>query len=387
MSDVLVIGASAAGLATAESLRRRGFSGSVRLVGAEPHPPYDRPPLSKQVLTGDWDAERTVLRPPAHLAALDIELLLGRRAVSADTARREVTLDDGTLLPYGDLVIATGLEPRRLAPFIEPAGVHTVRTLEDTGRLRAELADARRLAVIGGGVLGCEIAAAGCRLGLDVTVIDPAPVPMAGQVGPEIGRMLAELHRDHGILVMSATEAEGPVLSDGRIAGVLTSKGPVEADVVVAAVGSTPATDWLEGSGLTLDDGVVCDARCRAARHVYAVGDVARWWHEGQGRHIRLENRSNATEQALAVADNILGADRPYLPVPYFWTDQHGIRMQVLGHPAEADRIRVIERAPDSRKFVAVAEAGECTVGVVGWNSARGLRKARQLLVDASQAH
>ncbi|RAJ69908.1 NAD/ferredoxin-dependent reductase-like protein [Streptomyces sp. Amel2xB2] len=387
MSDVLVIGASAAGLATAEALRRRGFGGTVRLVGAEPHPPYDRPPLSKQVLLGDWEADRTVLRPPGALADLGIETTLGRRAVSLDTARREVALDDGTSLPYGDLVLATGLTPRRIGAFAEQAGVHTVRTLEDTGRLRAELAGARRLSVIGGGVLGCEIAASARRLGLDVTVIDPAPVPMADRVGPEIGAMLAELHRDHGIVLMSGAEAEAPVVSGGRIAGVRTSKGTVEADVVVVAVGSTPTTEWLEGSGLTLDDGVVCDARCRAARHVYAVGDVARWWHEGQGRYVRLENRSNATEQALAVAGNILGADRPYLPVPYFWTDQHGIRMQVLGRPAEADRIRMLERTPDPRKFVAVAEAGERPVGVVGWNSARGLRRARALLTDGSRPH
>lgn len=387
MSDVLVVGASAAGLATAESLRRRGFGGTVRLVGAEPHPPYDRPPLSKQVLVGDWDSGRTVLRPPGALAELGIETLLGRSAVSLDTARHEVVLDDGTPLPYTDLVVATGLTPRRLGPFTDLAGVHTVRTLEDAGRLRAALAGAERLAVIGAGVLGCEIAASARRLGLEVTVIDPAPVPMADRLGPRIGGMLAGLHRDHGIVMMSGASAEAPVVSGGRVAGVRTSKGVVEADVVVVAVGSTPATRWLEGSGLVLDDGVVCDARCRAAEHVYAVGDVARWWHEGQRRYVRLENRSNATEQALAVADNILGAGRPYVPVPYFWTDQHGIRMQVLGHPAEADRIRIVEQAPDPRKFVAVAESGERTVGVVGWNSARGLRRARALLTGGGRAH
>ncbi|MGP3948824.1 NAD(P)/FAD-dependent oxidoreductase [Streptomyces sp. 7N604] len=380
MSDVLVVGASAAGLATAESLRKQGFAGSIQLVGDEAHPPYDRPPLSKQVLSGAWSAERAVLRPPADLQALGIELVLDRRAVSVDVRRHEVTVVGGKRLPYGTLVIATGLTPRRLDPFVGLAGVHTLRTVEDVRRLREDLLRAGHLIVLGAGVLGCEIAATGRELGLDVTMVDPAPVPMGSQVGHEIGRMLAELHRDNGVEVLTCTKVEAPVVTSGRIAGVLTSRGPIAADVVVVAVGSTPATDWLEGSGLTLDDGVVCDSRCRAAENVYAAGDVARWWHERQSRSVRLENRTNAAEQALAVADNILGADRPYVPVPYFWTDQHGVRIQVFGDLTAADRIRVIEGTLGARKFVAVAETGERAVGVVGWNSARGVRKARELL-------
>ncbi|WP_432051671.1 NAD(P)/FAD-dependent oxidoreductase [Streptomyces xiamenensis] len=382
-SDVLIVGASAAGLATAESLRRRGFTGTVRLVGEEPHPPYDRPPLSKQVLLGTWDAGRTVLRPPADLAGQGIEVLPGRRAVAVDTGRREVTLADGTRLGYGDLVLATGLTPRRLPAFEGVAGVHTLRTLDDVRRLRADLDTARRLAVIGAGVLGCEIAATGRALGLEVTVIDPAPVPMADRLGTVTGLRLAALHRAHGVRLLTGTKAEAPVTAGGRITAVVTSQGPVPADAVVIAVGSLPATDWLRGSGLPLDDGIVCDPRCRAADHVYAAGDVARWWHPGQGRTVRLENRSNAAEQALAVADNILGADRAYTPVPYFWTDQHGVRVQIFGDPAAGDHLRVTEGDPDSGPFTAVAEAGGRPVGVIGWNSPRGARRARHLLTDA----
>ncbi|MET1075534.1 MAG: FAD-dependent oxidoreductase, partial [Umezawaea sp.] len=178
-------------------------------------------------------------------------------------------------------------------------------------------------------------------------------------------------------------KAEAPVVANGRITEVLTSAGLVAADVVVVAVGSTPATGWLEDSGLILDDGVLCDSRCRAADNVYAVGDVARWWHERQARSVRLENRTNATEQGLAVADNIMGADKPYVPVPYFRTDPYDVRMQVFGDLSGAHTIRVLEGDPAARKFVAAAEAGGRVVGVVGWNSARGVRKARALITDA----
>ncbi|WNV87327.1 FAD-dependent oxidoreductase [Umezawaea sp. Da 62-37] len=382
MSDVLVVGASAAGLATAESLRRRGFTGSIRLIGDEVHQPYDRPPLSKKVLSGVWGADQTALRAPADLAALDIDLVLSSRAVSVDVRRQEVVVSGGRRLPYGDLVIATGLAPRRLGAFDGLAGTHVLRTLDDVERLRAELAAAERLIVLGAGVLGCEIAATGRQLGLGVTVVDPAPVPMGAQVGPEIGEMLAGLHRANGVEVLTGTKAEAPVVSNGRITEVLTSAGLVAADVVVVAVGSTPATDWLEDSGLILDDGVVCDSRCRAADNIYAVGDVARWWHERQARSVRLENRTNATEQGLAVADNIMGANKPYVPVPYFWTDQYDIRMQVFGDLSGAHTIRVLEGDPATRKFVAAAESGGRVVGVIGWNSARGVRKARELIAD-----
>ncbi|MBW4721404.1 NAD(P)/FAD-dependent oxidoreductase [Saccharothrix obliqua] len=382
MTDVLVVGASAAGLATAEALRRRGFTGSIRLLGAEEHPPYDRPPLSKEVLAGTRDPERVVLRGADDLAALDIELVTGRGATALDVVRREVSDTAGRRHAYGSLVIATGLTPRRLGRFAGPAGVHVLRTVEDTRRLHADLLTARRLVVLGGGVLGCEIAATARQRGLDVTLVDRGPAPMARQAGPRLGALLADLHRAHGVKVLTDVTVEDPVVHEARVTGVRTSAGRIAADAVVVAVGATPATGWLRGSGLVLSDGVVCDSRCRAAEGVYAVGDVARWWHEGQGRSVRLENRTNATEQALAVADNIMGADRPYVPVPYFWTDQYDVRMQVFGDLAGADALRVLEGDPATRKFVAAAESGGRVIGVVGWNSARAVRRARGLIAD-----
>ncbi|WP_235926801.1 NAD(P)/FAD-dependent oxidoreductase [Actinokineospora pegani] len=379
VTDVLVVGASAAGLATAEALRRKGFTGSLCLVGEEPHAPYDRPPLSKKVLTGQWTAEQAALRPPEVIAALDADVVLGARASGVDTAAAEVELEDGRRLGYGHLVIATGLVPRVLPAFAGLAGVHTLRTVEDTAALRADLLAAREVVVLGAGVLGCEIAATARALGLRTTMVDPAPLPMVAQVGAEVGGFLADLHRDQGVEVLTGTKAHAPVVADGRVTGVVTSAGTLDADVVVVAIGSTPATGWLADSGLGIDDGVVCDSRCRAAENVWAVGDVARWHHEGWDRSARMENRTNATEQALAVAGNILGADRAYTPVPYFWTDQHGVRVQVhgdlLGGP-----LRVVDGDPRDRKFVAVAERDGAVVGVVGWNSAKGVRTARQLI-------
>ncbi|GAA0517238.1 pyridine nucleotide-disulfide oxidoreductase [Saccharopolyspora subtropica] len=378
-SSVLVVGASAAGLTTAEALRRGGFRGTLTLLGAEVHAPYDRPPLSKQILSGRWEAERARLRPDTALSSLDAHFVLGDAAVSLDAATREVTTASGRVLRADAVVIATGLQPRTLPGQEDLAGVHVLRTLDDALALREDLLAADAVVVVGDGVLGAEIAATARGLGAQVTLVGPQAAPMAAQLGPLVAGALAELHADNGVRLRLGVGVSGLVGQAGRVTGVRLADGRVvPADVVVVAVGAAPATGWLAGSGLTVADGVVCDSRCRAADGIYAVGDVARWHHEGLGTALRLENRTNATEQAFAVAATILGEDRPYAPVPYFWTDQFDARIQVHGRVTAAADVTVVDGDPAQRRFVALCREGGRVTAVLGWNMAKQARLHRQ---------
>ncbi|MFF0011479.1 NAD(P)/FAD-dependent oxidoreductase [Streptomyces sp. NPDC005374] len=382
--NILVVGASAAGLTTVEALRRKGYTGAVTVLGEEPHAPYDRPPLSKQVLSGDWEPDRATLRTQDFLAGLDAEFVLGDRAVALDAATRTVHTRSGRELRADALVIATGVRARTLPGHDGLAGVHVLRTLDDSLALRADLLSASRLVVVGEGVLGSEIAATARKLDLHVTLTGPLAAPMALQVGPLVSGVLAELHTDQGVRLRLGTGVTGLTGARGRVTGVELATGEVlPADVVVVAIGATPVTDWLVDSGLELDNGVVCDAWCRAAEGIYAVGDVARFHHRHLGRLVRLENRTNATEQAIAVAANILGEKLPYLPVPYFWTDQYDARIQVHGFlPADAE-VDVVEGDLTARRFVARYRTDGRVTGVLGWNMPKQTRLRRQEVLDA----
>ncbi|MFI7643083.1 NAD(P)/FAD-dependent oxidoreductase [Nonomuraea sp. NPDC049400] len=383
-TDVLVVGASAGGLAVTEALRGKGYDGRIRLVGQERHPPYDRPPLSKEILAGSWPAERAFLRTPAELDALRAEFVLGRRAEGLDIEARTVDLDDGRTLSYDVLVVATGLIPRRLPDQHHLTGVHTLHTLDDADDLHRQLAPARHVAVIGAGVLGCEIVATARCLGLPVTLIDPAPAPMARRLGDELGAHVAALHRRHGVHVRTGVGVAGLIGTAGHVSAVELADGErVTADLVVVAIGATPAVEWLRADGLSLSDGIECDSHCRAAPGVYAVGDVARWHHEGLGTSIRLENRTNVTQQAMAVAADIMGAGSPYTPVPYFWSDQYDVRIQIHGIIAPGSRIRPLDGRPGVGRFAALAEIDGTAVAAIGWNHPRGVMAARRQVIDA----
>ncbi|MFI0816621.1 NAD(P)/FAD-dependent oxidoreductase [Streptomyces sp. NPDC021098] len=381
-SSVLIVGASAAGLGTAESLRRKGHRGSITVLGAEPHAPYDRPPLSKQVLAGAWAPERARLRTEEALDALDATFLLGDPAVALDAAARTVRTASGRDLAADAVVVATGVRPRALPGQEGPAGVHVLRSLDDAAALRADLLTAARAVVVGDGVLGAEIAATARSLGVDVTLAGPQSAPMAAQLGSRVAELLAELHAEQGVALRLGTAVDGLTAQGGRVAGVRLVDGEVlPADVVVIAVGAVPETDWLTGSGLTLDNGVVCDAYCRAADGIYAVGDVARWHHTGLGATLRLENRTNAVEQAAAVAGNILGEEKPYTPVPYFWTDQFDAKIHVHGLPSTDAEMAVVEGAVTDRRFVAQYRRHGRVIGVLGWNMPKQTRLHRGALL------
>ncbi|MEV6848364.1 FAD-dependent oxidoreductase [Actinoplanes sp. NPDC051411] len=392
MTDVLVVGAAAGGIATAEALRRRGFTGPITILGAEPHLPYDRPPLSKQVLAGEWEPERARLRP------VDATLYPDDPAVAFDAASHRVTTAAGRIFQADSVVLATGAHPRRLPGALD---AYALRSLDDALSLRAALVGGRRLVVVGDGVLGTEIAATAAKLGADVTLAGPQPAPMRLQLGPVVSGLLAGLHTRGGVRLRLGSGVTGCApagvagLDGPPPAGAVPDAGPagppafavtlasgelLPADVVVVAFGAAPATDWLAGSGLTVDDGVVCDEQCRAADGVWAVGDVARWWHAGLGASVRLENRTNAVEQADAVAANILGAARAYTPVPYFWTEQFDARIHVYGVPGPEAEFDVVEGDPAAGRFVGVYHRAGRPVGVLGWNMPKQARLRKSVL-------
>jgi NADPH-dependent 2,4-dienoyl-CoA reductase/sulfur reductase-like enzyme len=378
----VVVGASAAGLFTAETLRNRGYDGSLVLIGEEPHLPYDRPPLSKQVLAGAWEPGRATLRKEEELARLDADLLLGRAAAGLDAAGREVLLAGGDRIGFDALVIATGATPRRM-PGADLDGVHSLRTLGDALSLRAHLLERPAVVVVGAGFLGAEVAATARGMGLNVTLVDPSPVPMHRQFGEWIGALVGRLHADHGTSVVCGVGVRRFLGGPGRVAGVeLTDGSVLDADLVVVAVGADPAVGWLDGSGLRVGNGVECDSTCRAAPGIYAAGDVASWHNDRFGARMRLEHRLNATEQAMAVAGNLLGDDRPFAPVPYFWTDQYDARIQAYGiFPPGADVV-VLDGDPAERRFVAAYVAGGRVSGVLGWNNPREVRGRRELVAE-----
>jgi NADPH-dependent 2,4-dienoyl-CoA reductase/sulfur reductase-like enzyme len=382
LDRIVVAGASAAGMTAADTLRREGFAGTITLVGDESHLPYDRPPLSKQVLLGTWEPERTVFRSETAYKELDIDLRLGVTATSLDLGAHSVALSTGESLAYDGLLIATGVRPRRLAAGHHLGGVHVLRTLDDTLALRADLTSASSVVIVGAGFLGTEAAAAARTLGLNVTLLDPAPTPLSRQFGDELGGWVGDLHREHGVTLRTGIGVSR-LLGDRQVTGVeLTDGSTIETDVVLIAIGSVPSTGWLVSSGLPLDDGVLCDSTCQSAPGVYAAGDVARVLNPRYGVHVRVEHRTNAAEQAGAAARNLLGAATPFDPVPYFWTDQFDAKIQAYGIFPQDAEMTVCQGKPVERRFVAQFRRQDRLVGVLGWNMPRELRAARALLLE-----
>jgi 3-phenylpropionate/trans-cinnamate dioxygenase ferredoxin reductase subunit len=383
---VVIVGASAAGLTAAEALRREGYTGALTLIGDEKVLPYDRPPLSKQVLAGTWEPEKTTLRQDTVFTDHDIELRLGVPASGLDLDGRTVALASGAEVGYDGLVIATGVTPRELPFGHDLAGVHVLRTIDDTLALRADLLRSSSVVVVGAGFLGSEAAASARRLGLDVTLVDPLPLPLVRQFGDRVAAVVAELHEEEGVRLRAGVGVAA-LHGEGAVSGVELTDGTVlSAEVVLVAIGAVPATGWLAGSGVPVDDGVVCDATCQAVDGVYAAGDVARWFNPHFGELMRVEHRMNATEQGMAVARNLLGAGAPFAPVPYFWTDQFDTKIQAYGvFPAGAEMVVAHGELAD-RKFVAHYRAGGRVVGVLGWNMAKQLRQDRLLITAVSRS-
>jgi NADPH-dependent 2,4-dienoyl-CoA reductase/sulfur reductase-like enzyme len=380
--DVVIVGASVGGVRAAEALRRRGFGGRVTLIGAEPRLPYGRPPLSKAFLTGQAAEEDIALLDDERLDRLELELRLGERAVAVDVGARQVRLASGQPVPFGALVIATGSLPRRLPALAGWPGVHVLRMLDDAIAIRAALAAGARVAVVGGGFIGAEVAWSARARGLDVAIIDPVPALMARGLGPALGQVLAARHADHGVtmrLGRSVARAEGA----GRVERLVLDDGSsLDADVVVVGIGVDPALGWLASSGLPVDGGLCCDTwlKVRGTDSVYAVGDVARWPSARYAGPVRLEHWTNAGDSALAVAAALTGAPAPFDPLPYVWSDQLGARLQAFGQVRPGDELVYVEGGPGDAEFVAACGGDGKLQAVVALGARRAALRWERLL-------
>ena len=379
---VTIVGASLAGFNAAEALRRGGFEGPVTLIGAEDHPPYDRPPLSKQVLAGDWEPDRAALTDTEELAGDGIETRFGLRATGLDLHARELTLHTGETVAFDGLVIATGARCRTMPGTDGLTGVHVLRSLDDCLALRADLeAGPQRVVVVGAGFIGAEVAATARGRGLEVTVVEALPTPLSRVLGDEMGSVCAEVHRDHGVDLRTGVGVDR-IEGDHRVERVVLSDGAtVDADVVVVGIGVVPNTEWLEGSGVEIDDGVVCDASCLAAERVTAAGDVARWPNELFGETMRVEHWDNAAAQGAHAARRLLDAGAgPFAPVPWFWSDQYDRKIQLAGRVRPDDEVRVVAGSVEERRFAAVYGREGRIVGVLGFNRPRHVMRYRALI-------
>jgi NADPH-dependent 2,4-dienoyl-CoA reductase/sulfur reductase-like enzyme len=378
---IVVVGASLSGLRTVQGLRRRGSTASITVVGDESGLPYDRPPLSKAFLLGTADEQSVQLLDDAALALLDLELKLGVAAESLDTDARRVHLSDGSAIGFDTLVIATGSSPRTLPGSPSRTGIHTLRTLDDARRIQSGLRTAASVAIVGGGFIGAEIASAGREMGVDVTVIDTLPTLMTRGLSTGLGIRMTELHRRHGVGLRLGCMVAG-FAGDDEVTGVELADGSViAADLVVIGVGTIPNVAWLRGSGLTLDDGVVCDEYLKAADGIYAVGDVARWHNPRYAVPMRMEHWTSAGEQATALSSTLTGTLTPCSVVPYVWSDQFGKRLQIFGRIGPDDDIDIVFE--DADRFVATARRTGRLEGVVAYGALKEMLPYRAELMAA----
>jgi NADPH-dependent 2,4-dienoyl-CoA reductase/sulfur reductase-like enzyme len=380
---IAIVGASLAGLRAAETLRDQGFDGELTLIGDEPHRPYDRPPLSKQVLQGAWEPEQTFFRRKDGYDALALDMRLGVRAMSVDLRARRVTLADGTFADYDRLIIATGARVRTLPSIAPRTGLFALRGLDDAIVLRRALMDAPRVAIVGAGFIGLEVAASCRARGLPVTVIESLPVPLSPFLGPTFCGMVAAMHRDHGVDLRTGVTVTD-VFGEPRVTGVALSDGSrIDADVVVVGIGVIPNTEWLERSGLTLDNGVVCNGSGEAAPDVYAAGDVARVANQWHGDSPRIEHWTNAVEQAVHAAKSALAgpeARTSFSSVPYFWSDQYDRKIQFIGRAWPHDEMAIVDGSLADRRLTALYRRGDRVVACLAVNQPLALIKYRKLL-------
>ena len=382
MSTTIIAGAGHAGGQTAISLRQAGYEGRIIVCGDEPVPPYQRPPLSKKYLSGDLALERVFLRPEDFYAKNDIELRLGNAVREIDPGRRTVGLDGGGSLPFTDLVIATGSRPRQLdVPGADLANIFYLRTLEHTDAIRSALVAGRKLVVVGGGYIGLEIAATARGIGLEVCVIEAADRILGRVTAPEMSAYYTRAHRARGVdirLSAGVASFEG----NGTVEGVRCGQETIPADVVVIGIGIDPDVHLADSAGIRCHDGIVVDERCAtSAGHIYAVGDCTRHPNPILGRTLRLESVHNALEQARTAAANIAGTPTRYEQVPWFWSDQFDLKLQMVGMSQGYDTI-VQRGSMDGDDFAMFYLKGGVLIAVDAVNRPREFMACRKLVPE-----
>jgi NADPH-dependent 2,4-dienoyl-CoA reductase/sulfur reductase-like enzyme len=389
---VVVVGASVAGMAAARGLRSHGFGGEIVVVNGEQDPPHDKPPLSKQLLAGERSVDDVLLLGQNGWESDGVAMRSATPTTGLDTGRKEVLLADGERLRYDALIIATGARARTL-PGEPVPGMHVLRGLSDALALRADLLRGGPLVVVGGGFIGAEVAATARGLGVPTTIVESLPTPFFRVLGSTVGELLARLQEAHEVGLLTNVGVERVEHGRGGVGGVrLTNGSRLEASTVVVGVGVTPNTEWLAGSPVVVDDGVVCDEYCavRGVDNVFAIGDVARWFDVRHGVHRRLEHWTTATEQGNLVARNLLNPQdrRPYESVPYFWSDQHGVKIQMVGRASPADRVELVRRpAADGERIAALYSSGGRLNAAVTLGWPRAIATCRRLLhQDAASA-
>ncbi|MBV8144182.1 MAG: FAD-dependent oxidoreductase [Gammaproteobacteria bacterium] len=381
---IVIAGGGQAAVQAVDTLRRRGFAGALTLVGDEPWPPYQRPPLSKKYLAGSLERERLLIRPAAFFAEHAVTTHFGRRVTEIARRERRVRLDDGLVLPYDALLLATGSRPRQLlAPGRELGGVHYLRTLVDADRIRAECAAGGRLVIIGGGYIGLEVAATARERGMEVTVLEMAPRVMSRVTSPEVSAFYEAEHARHGVRIR-CNETLRALQGDartGRVRAVLTeSGGEYPADLVIAGVGVAPADELAQAAALECENGVVTDAYCRTADEaIYAAGDCASHLSRQYGRHLRLESVDNAFEQGTTVALNLLGGETVHDKVPWFWSDQFDLKLIIIGLSSGYDTA-VLRGSPATRSFSVCYLRGGELVALDSINTPKDQMAARKLI-------
>lgn len=384
---VAIVGAGAAGAATATELRSLAYQGDIVLVGAEEHLPYDRPPLSKGLLTGLTTVDRLWLHSASDYADLDVDLRLGHEVEFADQEAKTLHLASGEEIAFDTLVAATGVSARPLGIATGICGVHYLRSIADANALRSELGPGRRIGILGAGFIGLEVAASASKLGCSVEVVEATNVPLEAKVGREVGERLRVLHESHGVRFHMGVTVVEFTTSVGRLAGVRLDNGAyLELDAMLIGIGTRANTAWLRswvdaaGAPVADDSGIRCDPLGRACEGLYAAGDIAAYFDVRASSHTRHEHRMNAGEQGRFVARSILGANEAFAAVPFFWSDQYDVKIQVIGTPGADAAFTIEETFDDSRRFVGAFRQGGELVAAAGWNAAKHLQPYRREL-------
>jgi 3-phenylpropionate/trans-cinnamate dioxygenase ferredoxin reductase subunit len=385
LDHVAVVGASLAGLRTVEALRREGFEGRITVIGAEASLPYDRPPLSKQFLVDDWEEEKLALARDG-VEELKADWKLGVAALSLDSDARRLTLSDGTAVEADAIVLATGTRARRLPFGQDLSGVLELRNLADARKLREALSNLPRVVVVGAGFIGMEVAASCRQKGCEVTVVEPLSAPLIRGLGPVLGERVADRHREAGVIFKLGVGVEGFEGTD-CVTGVRLTGGEVlPAEVVIVGVGAAPATEWLDGAALEIDNGVLCDATGSTGREgIFALGDCARWLNTRYPERPRFEHWTSAVEQSEVVAKRIVHGDaEDFAPIPYVWTDQFDLRISIAGEIQEGDEMHICLGSIEEDRFLALFGRAGRLAAAVGFKRPRQLNGLRRKMAEGS---